>query len=137
MKESCSTCSSCIKFSLWVTIPGIVLMAILFFSASQNVFGETGISIPNKASELNCAQSGNCFLPSDITIQLGETVTWSNDSSTLHTVTSGNSEDGPNEIFDSQLIMAGETFSHTFSDVGEFQYFCSIHPWMSGTVTVQ
>jgi len=101
-----------------------------------DAFAETEVIIPNEASDISCAESGSCFSPSEVTIGIGDSVTWHNDSFTAHTVTSGNTEDGPDGIFDSSLLIGGNTFSNTFTDAGEYQYFCSIHPWMTGTVIV-
>jgi len=80
-------------------------MVILLFAASQNVFAETSITIPNEVSDPSCADSGSCFLPSEISVSVGDTVTWTNDSSVIHTVTSGNSNDGLDGTFDSQIII--------------------------------
>jgi len=110
MKKSYNSCSSCSKFSLWVTLPFLAILAILFIASSMNVFGETAVSIPNEAAEPSCAESGTCFLPSEVTVGVGETVTWSNDGSVIHTVTSGNPEDGSDGLFDSSIIMSGEPF---------------------------
>lgn len=137
MKNSCQTCSPCTKFNLKITLPLLGLFMILFIAASQNVFAETSVSIPNTASEPSCADSGSCFLPSEITVSVGDTVTWFNDSSVIHTVTSGNSDEGPDGTFDSQIIIGGGNFSQTFQAAGQYQYFCSIHPWMTGTVLVE
>ena len=90
MKKSCTTCSPCNKFTIWVALPLLVVMAILFIASSQNVFAEVGVNIPNEAAEPSCAESGSCFLPTDATVGVGDTVTWTNDSSVIHTVTSGN-----------------------------------------------
>ena len=137
MKNSIETCSSCTKFSLKITLALLGIMAILFIAASQNVFAETSVTIPNEASDPSCADSGTCFLPSEVTVSVGDTVTWSNDSSVIHTVTGGNSNDGPDGTFDSQIIIGGGSFSQTFPELGQYQYFCSVHPWMTGTVLVQ
>jgi len=136
MKKSCTTCSPCNKFTIWVALPLLVIMAILFIATSQNVFAEIGVNIPNEAAEPSCAELGSCFLPAEVTVGIGETVTWTNDSSVIHTVTSGNSEDGFDGSFDSSIIMGGDTFSHTFTEAGQYNYFCSIHPWMTGTIMV-
>jgi len=136
MKNSCNSCSSCSKFSLWVTLPFLALLAILLIANMINVFGETAVVIPNEASDISCAESGTCFLPGEVTIGVGESVTWHNDSGVIHTVTSGNAEDGPDGVFDSSIVMSDDTFTHTFTETGQYEYFCSIHPWMTGTVIV-
>jgi plastocyanin len=94
------------------------------------------VSIPAGSSVPGCDQTNQCFIPADITIGVGETVTWSNDDTAAHTVTSGTPDGGPDGIFDSSLFMAGNTFSHTFDKTGQFNYFCMVHPWMTGTVQV-
>jgi len=110
------------------------MTAFVVIFASQDAFAETEVTIPNEASNPSCAESGSCFSPSEVTIGVGDSVTWHNDSTAAHTVTSGNPEDGPDGLFDSGLFLGGDTFSHTFNEAGEYQYFCQIHPWMTGTV---
>ena len=112
------------------------MTAFLVIVATQSAFAETEVTIPNEAALPSCADSGSCFLPSEVTIGVGETVTWVNDSTTIHTVTSGNPDDGFDGIFDSGIIMGEDTFSHTFTEAGQYEYFCSIHPWMQSTVMV-
>ncbi len=119
-----------------VKVPALVMVAFVVIVASQDAFAETAVTIPNEASQPSCAESGSCFLPSEVTIGVGESVTWYNDSTAAHTVTSGNPEDGPDGVFDSGLFMGGDTFSHTFTESGQYQYYCQIHPWMTGTVIV-
>jgi len=123
------------KYS-WAKIPVFVMAAMVFVIISQNAYADTEIGIPNEAGEPSCAESGSCFLPSDVTVSVGDTVTWTNDSSVIHTVTSGNPDDGPDGVFDSSIVMSGDTFTHTFTETGQYEYFCSIHPWMTGTVVV-
>ncbi len=122
--------------SSWVKVPALVLATFVVIIASQDAFAETEVTIPNEASQPSCAESGSCFLSSEVTIDVGESVTWHNDSTSAHTVTSGNPEDGPDGVFDSSLFMGDETFSHTFIESGQYQYYCQIHPWMTGTVIV-
>ena len=77
------------------------------------------------------ANSGsNSFNPSPVEIKVGETVTWVNDDSARHSVTS------KERIFDSGILAEGQSFSHTFDKAGEYPYFCSPHPTMVGTVVV-
>jgi plastocyanin len=77
------------------------------------------------------ANSGsNSFNPSPVEIKVGETVTWVNDDSARHSVTS------KERILDSGILAEGQSFSHTFDKAGEYPYFCSPHPTMVGTVVV-
>tara|TARA_Y100000766_G_scaffold3380_1_gene2615 strand:- start:3057 stop:6032 length:2976 start_codon:yes stop_codon:yes gene_type:complete len=74
---------------------------------------------------------GYAFSPSSITINVGDTIVWTNYDSASHTVTSN---DG---TFDSGSITNGNTFSFTFTSAGTFDYYCAPHPSMTGSVTVQ
>jgi predicted secreted protein with PEFG-CTERM motif len=95
------------------------------------------VSIAQGSSVPGCEKTNECFIPSEVTIDVGGEVTWSNDDTAAHTVTAGSAADGPSGVFDSSLFMAGTTFSHKFDVEGEFPYFCMVHPWMSGLVVVQ
>ena len=83
-----------------------------------------------------CETSNACYLPQDITISTGDTVQWDNVDNAAHTVTGGSPADGPSGVFDSSLLMAGLDYSFTFNDAGSYDYFCMVHPWMVGSVTV-
>lgn len=72
------------------------------------------------------------FTPSQISVSKGGTVTWTNNDSIAHTVTS----DTGGEL-NSGDIQPGSTYSHTFNQTGSFQYHCSIHPSMRGTIVVK
>jgi tyrosinase len=71
------------------------------------------------------------FEPATITVPVGMTVTWTNIGAHRHTVTAA---DGVS--FDSGNLRPGETFQHQFTALGMFDYYCAIHPYMTGTVTV-
>ena len=71
------------------------------------------------------------FTPADITVARGTTVTWTNNDDVEHTVTASDSS------FGSKALETGDTFSFTFTQPGTYSYFCSIHPFMTGRVTVQ
>ncbi|MEX1995770.1 MAG: PEFG-CTERM sorting domain-containing protein, partial [Nitrosopumilaceae archaeon] len=82
--------------------------------------------------------TNSCFEPYETIIDVGGEVTWHNEDTAAHTVTSGDIKgEGPDGIFDSSLLGPGKTFSHTFTEAGTFKYFCMVHPWMEGIVTVQ
>jgi hypothetical protein len=105
------------------------LMAkIPFTVTSYSVLIPSGTSIPG------CETTFSCYNPYYRTVQIGDTVTWTNNDSASHTVTSGTSGGGPNGIFDSGLISSGLTFSRTFNSAGVFSYLCTVHPWMTGVV---
>ena len=89
------------------------------------------------SSTPGCEETDNCFVPSTVVITVGGTVTWDNTDNAAHTSSSGTAADGPDGVFDSSLIMAGGSYSHTFDTAGTFDYFCMVHPWMQGTVIVE
>ena len=95
------------------------------------------VSIPQGSAAPGCEETNSCYVPYEVKIATGGTVTWSNDDSAAHTVTAGHMPEGPSGVFDSSLFMAGNTFSHTFEKSGEYPYFCMVHPWMTGTVIVE
>ncbi len=95
----------------------------------------SNVTIPKGASVSKEGQK--YFDPQELDVKVGTTVVWTNDDSVAHTVTDGKPTD--NEIgktFDSGLIKAGATFEYTFSSAGSFDYFCQVHPWMTGKVSV-
>ena len=93
------------------------------------------ISLPSGSSVPGCEVTNECYIPAYVSINVGDTVTWSNDDSAAHTVTSG-VPGASDDVFDSSLFMADTTFSHTFDDAGEYDYFCLVHPWMTGKIQV-
>ena len=93
------------------------------------------VSIPVNVSSPGCESTNECYLPYSLEIQAGDTVSWSNDDTAAHTVTSG-TPDGPDGVFDSSLFMAGNTFEFTFDEAGTYSYFCMVHPWMIGEIIV-
>jgi plastocyanin len=83
------------------------------------------------AEEIVADMSGNEFVPGELTITVGDTVTWTNSDTVPHTVTSD--DGGP---LDSGIIDAGATWSYTFTEPGTYSFYCEVHPSMQGTVTV-
>ncbi len=72
----------------------------------------------------------NAFSPRSVTISTGSTLVWSNAGALPHTVTARSG------AFDSGLVMPSGTYRRTFNNPGSFEYFCTLHPEMVGTVTV-
>ena len=75
-------------------------------------------------------------MPYEINVAIGTTVSWNNDDSATHTVTSGTVTAGITDVFDSSLFRAGDIYKFTFDKAGTYDYFCVIHPWMTGIVNV-
>lgn len=74
--------------------------------------------------------------PADTSVTPGSTITWTNGDSASHTVTSGTPSGGPDGKFDSGLFGPGKTFKTTLDEKGTYPYFCQVHPWMTGSITV-
>jgi nitrite reductase (NO-forming) len=105
-------------------------------ATSTGAGGSVAASIVSGAS----SKATDAFSPNPINAKVGDTVTWTNNDSQPHTVTSG-SNGTPDKKFDSSpnlnpLLTPGKTFSHTFTEAGTFDYYCQIHPAMVGKVTV-
>ena len=92
------------------------------------------VTIPQGAG---IQQMGQVYYdPEVIQIPVGTTVVWENIDDAMHTVTSGNPQDGADGLFDS-MIAAGDSFKFTFNTPGKEDYFCMVHPWMTGSVEIQ
>ena len=120
----------------------VVLFAIAsMVTIAPNAFADHHMQTVTNAegsSTPGCEEtSDGCFIPSPVTIPMGGTITWDNNDTAAHTATGGSATEGPSGVFDSSLIMAGSSFSHTFEDAGSYDYFCMVHPWMSGLVIVE
>jgi len=94
------------------------------------------VSMPTGTSVPGCEETNECFIPNPIAINAGDTISWANDDTAAHTVTSGQPAAGPDGNFDSSLLMAGKAFDVTFDNSGSYDYFCMVHPWMVGEVQV-
>ena len=109
--------------------------------AEAHVSVPAGSGVPGcEVEEVDGVETNMCWLPAEVTVDVGGVVTWSNDDTAAHTVSAGLPTSPSEEVgalFDSSLFMAGTTFSHTFDEEGEFDYFCIVHPWMQGIVVVQ
>ena len=99
----------------------VVSMAFLAFSAPP----------AKAATTVDGTIAGSAFSPTPITIQVGDTVRWTNNDAVTHTVTSDTS------VFNSGSISNGGTYSYTFTMPGTYGYHCSIHPSMTGEIIVQ
>jgi plastocyanin len=96
--------------------------------ALAQVAATTPATAPNAVTIDNFA-----FGPATITVPAGTTVTWTNQDDEPHTVTST----ADPKSFKSAALDTGDHFSFTFDKPGTYQYFCEIHPHMTGTVVVK
>lgn len=113
-----------------VMVGGII--GVIYTSSRQDltivkIEGESGVTIYNGTSV-----PAYSFSPATIEVKKGTTVTWSNmDSIAAHTVISVSG------LFESQLIQPRGDFSFQFNEIGVFDYYCSLHPWMKGKIIVR
>lgn len=98
-----------------------------------NIASNAKILIPNG----NSAQANTgFFLPLNLEVTRGTTVTWQNQDDIGHTIQSQDAHGKINSLFNSGLLKTGDTFSYKFDKPGVYHYFCTIHPWRIGIVTV-
>ena len=71
------------------------------------------------------------FTPKEITVAPGTKIVWTNHDEIPHTVTA------TDKAFDSKALDTGDRYEHTFSTEGDYAYFCSVHPFMTGVVHVR
>ncbi len=106
-------------------------------SATAPASSGPSISIPAGA-----ATPGNpAYAPDALTVTKGDVITVTNDDTAPHTATSGAGPEDPNsaKLFDTSIIMAGETaqIDTASLEAGDYAYHCTVHPFMKGTITVQ
>ena len=86
-------------------------------------------SAPTADAEVDIDQF--TFLPQRITVKAGTTVTWINEDDVPHTIVSSS------KVFKSKALDTADKFSFTFTTPGTYDYFCSVHPHMTGAVVVE
>ncbi|WP_316504386.1 cupredoxin domain-containing protein [Nitrosopumilus sp.] len=132
------------KITLIGTIGIVILVAVAFSFSDDSVqkdetselIVEGDVIMPTKVSRPGCEESDQCYIPSQIVIGKGKQVTWLNEDSAFHSVTSG-FYDAPTYLFDSGYLDPYQSFSLTFDEVGIYYYYCTLHPWMKGQVIVE
>ncbi|MFQ5476433.1 MAG: plastocyanin/azurin family copper-binding protein [Nitrosopumilus sp.] len=98
---------------------------------SEPIIAPVGSGVPG------CDATFECYVPYHVTVPAGTEVTWYNEDTAAHTVTSGAPAGVPDGIFDSSILVSEGTYSFTFEEAGEYPYYCMVHPWMTGIVTVE
>jgi plastocyanin len=97
---------------------------------SQNDHSQNSNQSPTNTDSVSIQNFA--FLPGDISVKKGTSVTWTNNDGTTHTVSEVDGKQGPN----SGDLNPGAKYSFTFNEAGTFKYRCNIHTDMLGTVTV-
>ncbi len=130
---SMKTKAICSFFVLFAIVAGIGATTPAAFADHTEITVEPveGSGVPG------CEELDGCNNPMEATVDVGGKVIFSNTDNAAHTWTAGSPSDGPSDVFDSGLVIAGNSFEYTADTVGEFPYFCMVHPWMMGTIIVQ
>ncbi len=118
---------------------GIVILSqntIVQDADDQKTILKGDVIMSTKVSRPGCEKTDSCYTPSKIVIKQGNSVTWVNEDVAFHSVTSGY-YDEPSEIFDSGYLDPEESFTFIFENIGIYDYFCTLHPWMKGQVIVE
>jgi plastocyanin len=104
--------------------------AVASASQAPATGGQTDPATPQAAAPADAAVSivDFSFEPATLDVTAGATVVWTNDGVAPHTVTG--------DFADSGVLEPGQTFSHTFAEIGDYSYVCAIHPQMTGTIRV-
>lgn len=121
---------------IFILIAGLALIAAAALSVSacgEETSTSTTTSPSSTAVEKSSVvnMSGSKFDPAEVTVDVGTTVTWSNNDSVTHTVTASGG------AFSSGDLKPGQNFGYTFNEPGTFDYACTIHPTMTGTIVVK
>ena len=122
-------------FALFLLLSATVGLSTFAF-AETNYFIKmpSGSSDPNAPYFWSEKSTGNTT--GEITVFPNDLITWENADTVSHTITSVTQSGEIDGIFDSGLIEAGDSYARQFAELGDFYYFCSIHPWMNGVVHV-
>lgn len=119
------------KKLMFLTLAVLVGAVVMIAGCTSSTPSPSSSPQISTASQNSISMKGLAFNPSALTISKGANVTWTNDDSTTHTVTSDTG------AFDSGNFSPGNSFTHQFNETGTFPYHCTIHPSMKGTITVQ
>ena len=129
-----------------IGVIGIVILVIIGISllniSTDDDNTETELTVtgdvimPTKVSRPGCEEIDRCYIPSMIVVDSGNQVTWVNEDSAFHSVTSG-FYGAPTELFDSGHLDPFESYTLTFDETGIYDYHCTLHPWMKGQVIVE
>jgi plastocyanin len=106
-------------------------LTVLFTALASTACLAEGPNNAGAGPAATVSMDHSTFMPSEITVALGTTVTWVNNEPMPHTVVD------LNKAFRSKTLVKDATFSFTFTTAGDYSYLCSIHPNMKGKVIVK
>lgn len=105
-----------------------------YSAVAQGASSGTTVSM---AKGSQSADNPEFYVPAETTVKADETVTWKNDDTAIHTATSGK-DATPDGKFDTSLVSPGQSSKPIAmpNEPGQYPYFCTLHPWMTGMITV-
>ena len=106
-------------------------LAVALFAAEATLPATTSARAAETEVKIEVKIDNFTFAPQRIVVQAGTTVTWTNADDAPHTVVS------TTKLFKSSALDTTDKFSFTFATPGTYEYFCSLHPHMTGTVVVE
>jgi plastocyanin len=112
-----------------------ITLSVYIYTAIPHVLAQNKVII-HIAKGASSPFNAKFYDQSSITIGKGTTVSWINDDTVLHTVTSGDFASGPSGVFNSGPLVTGQTFEYIFNKPGKYTYYCTIFPHMKGVVIV-
>lgn len=120
----------------WIGALALILTVVILPASAEGSNVSVNITGGSEAGQ-SCVSAKSCYDPDTITVSPKTVIAWTNIDNTAHTVTSGTpAENNTGTVFDSDTIGPGATYSFIFISSGTYDYFCSIHPWMTGEVIV-
>ena len=116
----------------------IVSIAVFTSISTMPAFASNAqVYITNSNSTNGCPSVSPCFLPYQVTVSVGGTITWINLDNKTHTATTGTSNYGPVGTFDSGMIEPGKSFTQFFGTVGKYRYYDKTNPLATGMILVE
>lgn len=109
---------------------------IIVLESQQDPLPESkvvNVIIPNGNANI---ENTGFYIPLNAQIKSGTTVVWINNDVVLHTIQSQDQQGNVIGLFNSAPLSTGQRFAYTFEEPGVYHYFCTLHPWRVGTVTV-
>ena len=123
-------------FCLTVFVPAVAgrtdLLSLADLKAAPADAGLPGTEVdaePGALAIVKVSMRNMQFSPKTLRVKKGTVVEWKNDDLVPHTATSSS--------FDSGVLGRGQSWQHTFTAAGRFQYTCTLHPLMKGTIIVK
>ena len=115
---------------VYIFVIALIIIVGVFLAYSQKPAVTPTVQQPSQTtSEININIANFSFSPNSVTVQAGTKITWTNEDSVAHQIAS--------DTFSSDILNKGQSFSTIISTKGVYNYHCSIHPSMTGKITVE